>query len=524
MQNVIAIWSGLTLKRRIAVVGATLGVFLAVSLLALYTSAPRFVLLYGGLDGPSAGQVMQALDERGAVYEIRGDSIHVLAAERDALRMALAASGLPGQAIAGYELLDGMTGFSTTSQMFDVAYWRAKEGELARTIMAMPGMRAVRVHIAREGLDSFARSPKISASVMVTTLAGLSGEQALALRHLVASGVSGLTANNVEIIDSLSGLIGAQEDGKTTHVGAAQRRGAEIRQSVERLLAARVGAGNAIVEVAVELDLESEQVSERLIDPQRRALISSETEEVREQNNEGQSSVGVASNLPDGDEAAASSSQSSQTRERVNYEVSETNRAISREAGGLRRLTVAVLVDGQNSTSPEGVSIKTPRSEEELAALRELVGSAVGLNEQRGDVLTLKSMDFLPVPTLGSPPPVSSLGASVMEHVDLMQIFQIVALALVSVILGLFVIRPALMERELPPPEVEPLTLPMAQAPSLAMMMGEVSDVESDFSPTSLGSLSEEAPNHRLRRLIGERQSETIEILRNWLEPEEEKA
>ena len=97
-------------------------------------------LIYGGLDSAQAGEVIAGIERAGVPYEVRGDAIYVASDQRDRLRMDLAAEGLPAAGSTGYELLDGMSGFGTTSQMFDAAYWRAKEGELARTILALPNV------------------------------------------------------------------------------------------------------------------------------------------------------------------------------------------------------------------------------------------------------------------------------------------------------------------------------------------------------------------------------------------------
>ncbi len=523
MQNVLSIWNALSPRRRIAVIGATVAVFLAVLGLARMAGAPRLDLLYAGLDGRAAGEVVAALDTRGVAYEVRGDSIYVDATARDALRMALAGEGLPAAGGQGYELLDSLSGFGTTSQMFDAAYWRAKEGELARTILALPEVKTARVHVSQGPETPFRRDIRPTASVTVTTVNGnLSEEQARALRHLVASAVAGMRPEDVQVIDAAGGLIGAPEEGAAAG-GAASERAAEIRQRVERLLAARVGAGKAVVEVAVDLVTESEQISERRIDPDGRVAISSDTQETSKSSTEPAGDVTVASNLPAGaaGPGAAGQSQSSETRERVNYEVSETRRDLTRAAGGVRRMTVAVLVDGVTAPDASGAPVWSPRSEEELAALRELVAAAVGLDEQRGDQLTLKSLEFQTPPVEGTEAQASLLPP--LGPIDVMSAIQIAALAIVALILGLFVLRPILAGRQpaaLPAPET-PLALPAAGE----ALTGEIDDGYPALSLPLIGSSESTAPAEdpatRLRRLITERQAESIEILRGWLEPEE---
>jgi flagellar M-ring protein FliF len=532
LQNVIAIWTSLDLRRQIVIVGATVAMFAAVLALGRMAGRPDMSLLYAGLEPASAGEVVAALDQRGIAYEISGDSILVDVSQRDALRMDLASEGLPAAGGGGYELLDSLSGFGTTSQMFDAAYWRAKEGEIARTLLAMPEVKAARVHIASAPTRAFQPEAKPAASITLTTVSGsLTEAQARAIRHLVASAVAGMTPDAVQIIDTVAGLIGRQES-QDFDVGDADDRANAIKSNVERLLAARVGAGKAIVEVSIDLVSEREAITERKFDPQGRVAISSETEERSGSSTEPGGEVTVASNLPEGDAGAAGRGkrENTETKERVNYEVSETSREIVRSPGAVRRMTVAVMVDGVVTIGVDGTRTWTARPEEELATLRELVASAVGLDEARGDVLTLKSLEFQELPPPEGTEAITSLMPQFGE-VDLMSIIQTTVLALVALVLGLFVIRPVMTSGHraaLPSPQT-PLALPPAMIPGTLAMNGEVDDgfdygtFADTRSEAGTGS-SEEDPATRLRRLIEQRQTESIEILRGWMEHEEEHA
>lgn len=534
MKGPLSLWSMLDLRRRVIIVGATLAMFAAVLAIARNAAQPDYVLLYAGLEDGVAGEVVAALDQRGVAYDVRGSAIYVDAAARDSLRLSLAADGLPANGGQGYELLDGLSGFGTTSQMFDAAYWRAKEGELARTALAMPQIRAARVHIARQPDSPFRRDSHPSASITVTTATGsLDSARARALRHLIATAVPDLRPEDVEVIDSVAGLI--SDDALDAEApGAASARAAEIRGNVERLLAARVGPGRAVVEVAVDLVTDRERVTERSFDPQGRVAISSETEQKSGSNQQGDAGVTVASNLPEGDAAAGKTdrSQSSESRERVNYEVSETQREIERLPGSIRRMTVAVLVDGETATAADGTVTTQPRADAELAVLRDLVASAVGLDESRGDVLTVKSLAFQPPRQDGTTveagllPPISTI--------DLMSLAQIGILALVALGLGLFVVRPVLLSGRraaaLPSPSPA-LALPSAPLTASEVLEGVIDDSEVPPGRAMLSGrvteLPEEPPQDpvaRLRRLIEQRQTETVEILRGWMEAGEESA
>ena len=147
MQQILSVWSSLTLQRRVFVTIATLLMFAAILGVSRLATTPNMALLYSGLEQGAAGEVVARLEQSGIPFEVRGGAIYVPQAQRDQLRMTLARDGIPANGSAGYELLDSLSGFGTTSQMFDAAYWRAKEGALSRTISASPWIRSARVHI-----------------------------------------------------------------------------------------------------------------------------------------------------------------------------------------------------------------------------------------------------------------------------------------------------------------------------------------------------------------------------------------
>lgn len=528
MQNLFQIWQGLDNRKRLVVFGATLAVFLTIIGMSRLAGNPSLSLLYAGLDSATAGEVIAALDQRAVSYEVRGEAIFVDETQRDSLRMALAAEGLPANAGTGYELLDSLSGFGTTSQMFDAAYWRAKEGELARTILSNPQIRAARVHIAQAPIQPFQRQIAPTASVTITSVGGtLTATQAKALRHIIAASVPGMSPDQVDVIDSVSGLL-PQDLGISSPAFAADDRASEIKQNVERLLAARVGPGKAVVEVAVDVETDAESIKERRFDPQGRVAISTDNSEQTGTNSQNTSDVTVASNLPnDTNSNAGNKSETAETRERVNYEVSETNRELIKTPGAVKKISIAVLVDGVSVTAADGTVSLEPRPEEELAVLRELVSSAAGLDTTRGDVLTLKSLAFEPVSVSGD-----LVEASVFSFgtIDLMSIIQTAVLALVALVLGLFVLRPILMSsgsanRNAIASNQAPLALSGRDAAMTEqrVLTGEIDD-SPDIPPLSVLPSEDEQndPVSRLRRLIDQRQHESVEILRGWMEYEEE--
>ncbi len=513
MDSLTSVWGKLDGRKRVVILGATLAMFAAIVLLARGPGAGNMALLYSGLDAAAAGEVVAALEARGTPYEVRGDAIWVPEDARDLERVTLAAEGLPAQSAGGYELLDSLSGFGTTSQMFDAAYWRAKEGELARTILAIPTIRTARVHISAGSSRPFRREDSPTAAVTVAMKGGaLGAEQADALRHLIAATVPGLAPGDVAVIDAENGLVAGQVEDQ-----APDSRSEDLAQRAERLLEARVGVGNAVVEVSLEAVTESERLTERSFDPEGRVAISTETEE-SEASGQGGGNVTVASNLPDGETQGGGQSSSEESSRMVtNYEVSESSREVVRGPGAVKRLTVAVLVNDVATTDEQGAVTLMPRPQEELDALQELVSSAVGLNTERGDVITVKSMPFEPLATLGSEaaPPEG-------KPLDVMALLRPALLAAVAIVLGLFVVRPLLR------PGQEPNLLPPLPALGAPEGLGDGMPPSMGFGPMLTGDFGEADggisdaeivdPATRLRRLIEARQDETAQILQAWMD------
>ena len=545
LERLAAIWSAQD-KRRLTILSiATLVAFAAVLFLGRMAAAPRMELLYAGLEPESAAEVVDALVARGAVHEVRGDSIWVDGAERDALRLAMAGEGLPRDGGAGYELLDGLSGFGTTSQMFDAAYWRAREGELTRTILAGTGVKMARVHLATADASPFARDRSATASVTLRMASGaVPPIFAEAVRSLVAGAVRDLSAEDVTVIDAASGRVvgGAAGDPEAE---ARNARTVEMRTAVEEILAARLGTGRFVVGLSLETTRDRETIRERRLDPDSRVVVSTEVEERNARDTGMAAGVTVASNLPDGDAAGGEGeSSNAETRERVNYDFSATEREVERAPGAIERLTVAVMVDGLRDGEPGADGAWTPRPEAELEALRELVESAVGFREARGDVVTVRTMRF-DLPPAAEPTPGLTL-----PWLSGGQITQLVAAALVA-LLGLaaviFGVRPAL--RRLPdaqalPREAEAVALAAPEGDSSAdqadapreigadgqglrpdlALPGLPAGPEASLSQATLdleGEAAPEDPVERLRQLISDRREETIEVLRGWMEEPE---
>lgn len=500
-------------------------------------ATPTMGLLYSGLAPNTAGEIIAQLEAQGVPFEVEGGAIYVDETRRDQLRLTLAGEGLPANSGDGYELLDELSGFGTTSQMFDAAYLRAKEGELARTIVANPHVSAARVHIAQASQSPFRRSVKSTASVSIRGDGSqIPNSTAEAIRFLVASAVAGLQPKDVSIINADLGVMIAHP-GEETPVRSALAHGERLKQNVERLILARTGFGGAVVEVNVDTLTDAETIVERTVDPESRVAISTNTQETSSSSrNQGGGDVTVASNLPEGNGQGGNeqSGQNSDTREIVNYEISETTREVRRVAGSIKRITVAVLVDGTRRVDETGAEVWEPRGEDELRALEALVKSAIGFDETRGDSVTLRSMDLSPDPNLIETP---ENGWVTSRPLDVMALTQIGAVAFVVLALGLFVVRPILLAakatdrplNEAPPadlitgPQSAPaLTMSSDIDPASQTTSGGDSQRLTQLKPRALsGPVQSEDPVERLKALIDARQDETVEVLKSWIEAPE---
>jgi flagellar M-ring protein FliF len=519
------IWEGLEPRQRMIAILAGLAIIATTFGISRIATAPDLALLYSGLEQSASGEVVTALEGEGVPFEVRGTSIYVERSERDRLRMNLAADGLPAGGPAGYEILDGLSGFGTTSQMFDAAYWRAKEGELARTIATSPNIRAARVHIANPVQQPFSRSQTGSASVTVTMASGtLDNEQAEAIRYLVSSAVAGLSAQDVAVIDSVGGVVlsGDMDEMAKAGITKPDEKAERLRKNILRLLEARVGRGRAIVEVNVDASMDSQTISERRIDPDSRVAISSETEQSTEQSTGPAPGVTVASNLPDGDVKGGSGENSrsaNETLERQNFEVSETHSERVILPGQVRRINVAVMVDGILAADPaSGEQSWQPRSDAEMATLRQLVETAAGFDPARGDMVTIETLQFTAPPDQGT---LVQSGDEGFLKAYGARLIQVGVLGGIILALIFFVLRP-MMSRQ-PAQVIAELTgvnenMIEGGAPDGTPRIGvegqsaQDGDILEDLPMNSLNKID------RLREVISNRSEDSARVLRSWIE------
>jgi flagellar M-ring protein FliF len=536
--------------RLLAIAGVGIGFIAFFAFLISRLTGSEMALLYSDLDTADSGKIAAKLDALAVPYELRagGTQIYVPSDRALRLRMGLAEEGLPTGGSVGYELFDKTDTLGTTSFAQNVNLLRALEGELARTIRSIDGVDAARVHLVLPRRQLFTRDKEDPSASVVLKLRGLnrfSQQQVAAVENLVAAAVPGLKTNRIAVVDDKGNLLARPNEGDengTTGTTAEEMRLSyenHLAQDVEKLLERSVGPGNARVEVTADMDFDRVSTNAEIYDPDGQVVRSTQTVEEKAGSNEtgATDNVSVAQNLPEtkqnagaGGSPSSNNSNSARTEETVNYEISKTVKNQVRESGIVKRLSVAVLVDGTYATNPDGTKKYAPRSEAEMQQLEKLVRSAIGYNQERGDVVELVNMPFAPVDALtGSEGTAPLFG---MTKDDYLRLAEIVVLGVVALLVLLLVVRP-LMARLI---EAIPKPMP-AEAPMLADQSGgpapQLPQPEGAAIPGARPTTTDELDQmidleqvegrvrasslKKIGEIIEKHPEETVSIIRTWM-------
>ena len=434
---------------------AVLGFFI---FLSSRLSTGGMALLYGDLDPQDSGQIIQTLQSKNIPYDIKagGKQIFVPGDQVLQLRVSLAESGLPGGGSVGYEIFDNNQGIGTTNFVQNINLVRALEGELARTIGAMRNVRGARVHLVMPRRELFSREKQEASASVVLQVQGssrLNNEQVQAIQHLIAAAVPSMDPQKISVLDDRGQLLArGNGDSSSAAAGTADemRVGFEnrMRQAIIELLERTVGLNRVRAEINAEIDYDRVVENAEIFDPDSQVARSTQTVQENENSseNDDQDTVTVQNNLPETEATAAgtgtsAASQVSRTEETVNFEITKTIRNRVKESGQIKRLSVAVLVDGKYIENDDGDKVWQPRAADELAQLETLVKSAVGFNEQRGDSVEIVNMQFVKLEPLEFDDGSLFLGISKEEF---MQLAEILVLAVVGLLVILLVVRPVL--------------------------------------------------------------------------------
>jgi flagellar M-ring protein FliF len=528
---------------RLAAMGAVALGMLA--LMVMRGGTEQMALLYGDLDLRDSGQVAEQLTRRHIPYRIaaNGSQILVPADQVPEARVALAKEGLPSGGSIGYEIFDRGDSLAATEFQQKINETRAMEGEIARTIRAMQGIRAVRVHLVLPRREPFAREQQDAQASVMLTMSGaarLDREGIQAILNLVSAAVPGLRPQNIAIVDSRGDLLARAG----TPVGAAAaalsaeevRRATELRLSraVEEMLERSLGAGHVRAEAAVRMSFDKFNQTEERYDPDGQVTRSTQTVDSKSKNTEAQQTVSVQNNLPNANagQQPGAGSQDSRQEETTNYEISKTIRTLIKDQPQIDRIDLAVMVDGTDVAAADGKHTWQPRSAEELNRITGLVRTAIGYDEKRGDHVEVVSMQFVSDSAGAVTEDHGVLGMK-LEKADMLHLAQTALFGVIGVVALLLVLRPMVLRITSVAPgalagpggslaaisgaATSALSGPVAQAALAAAgttqmledeSMVKIAQIEGQMRASSLRRISELAEKHP---------DETLAIVRGWM-------
>ncbi|MBB5022391.1 flagellar basal-body MS-ring/collar protein FliF [Desulfurispira natronophila] len=526
------------------VLGASVITIVTLVIWAIVASRPGHQVLFSNLAMEDAGEVAAKLSEMQVPYELQNDgrTIAVPANVVHQTRLNLAQEGLPRGSGVGFEIFD-TAGIGMTEFIQKVNFRRALQGELGRTIAAIDGIESARVHIALPERSLFISQDQMaeaSVALRLSPHSRLSGDQVNGIIHLVSSSVENLSADAVTVVDEqgriLNDLIQDTPDEDTlnvTQLAYQSNLERSLRRQLDNLLVSVLGQGNAYSNISLELDFDRVEEQREWYDPD--SVIRSEQRiEELEQGRDAMGGIpGVRANIADQEDPDAGlSTTRSREVETTNYEIGRTLTNIQRSRGQIKRLTVAVAVNGSYVQEEEDGVTRTvyqPRSQEELDKITALVQSAIGYNENRGDRVVVTNLQF------GDPP--KSRFQELLEMQDLWQeLLKYAGIALFFLFAFIFIIRPIVRwvvdmtrdEEELKktfgtgqkkPKQLVPTQLPKTMAELESEMESQI-DSEASVSASAVRG---KVIRKKLEEIVKENPSGAAQLIRIWINDEASK-
>jgi flagellar M-ring protein FliF len=538
MNAAIQLFKEMGPTKSLGIGAAILAIIIGIFFVSTRLSTSNFVPLYNNLDLEDSNKIVSILEGKNIAYQLSNNGSQILVPDDKVLRlrMEMAQEGVPSKgSIVGYEIFDKSETLGTSNFVQNVNLVRALEGELSRTIGSFAQVEKARVHLVMPKRELFSREKQAPTASVVIKMRGkrvLSKEEISAISHLVATAVPGLDLAKITIVDTAGrslkvgssssddpGLIAATaEDFRVTYEN-------RLKRTIEELLERSLGAGRVKAQINAEMNFDRTVTNSEIYDPAGQVVRSIQAIEEKESSSDKDvnENVSVGNNLPNANKGGGggnlSSNNAQRTDETTNYEISKTIKNHVSETGTVKRLSIAVLVDGTYKTDPEKNEIKyIPRSEEELKKIEALVKSSVGFDPARNDKIEIVNMQFL-----------TDLEALKEDTVtvwlkrELPNILQTLVIGIVVILVLLLVVRPIairafeITKNDLDEAEsIESITKDYVdvKAPTLAQdgsqeAMIDIEKLEARFKTSSNKSVNEVVKNHP---------EETLSALRNWLQ------
>jgi len=449
----------------------------------IWSRTPDYRILYANVQDRDGGAIVAALGQLNIPYRFNegGSAILIPAESVHDVRLKLAAQGLPRNGSVGFELMENQK-LGATQFQEQVAYQRALEGELARSVQSLAAVRSARVHLAVPKQSAFLREQaKASASVLVNLYPGKTLErgQIAGIVHLVAASVPELSPRAVSVVDQSGTLLSIPQGGSTPNLDPgqlahAQQIEANFARRILDLLEPLVGRANVRAQVTAEIDFSTTESTAETYRPNKEgeqaAIRSQQTSESGLPGGGAQGVPGAVSNqpataqapaTPAGAAAAAAAGVPQRKDQTLQYELDRTVRHTRQQVGAVKRLSVAVVVNHRKAPATadakgakDGKAADVPLSEEEMKQIIALAKEAIGFSEQRGDTLNVLNAAFNVEPTQMLPE------TALWEQPDTVALAKEIGKHLLALVLALYVVlgvlRPLIRQLSAVPPEPEP--------------------------------------------------------------------
>lgn len=402
ISNVATSFAGLPAGKKVAFMAAFALVLACLVVLSLQTGRPDFEVLFSKLASEDMGEIVVKLKEKKVNYKVTAGGTAILVPSKDVfeLRIQLASVGIPRGSGVGFEIFDKTTlGMTEFVQKLNLR--RAITGELTRTITSLDTVESARVHIAAPEKSIFLEEKKETTASVVLKLRGqITQGQVQGIVHLVASSVEGLSPEGVTIVDIRGNILaGGKEQNTVAQLSLNQF---SFQQNIEKTLENRIktmlgdvlGPEKISAKVSVDMDFKQTEETEEIFDPESQVIRS---EQRNEETNVGASSpggiVGATANLPGGQEiqtASTTPSRRQKSDETINYEINKIVKHTISPVGEIRKLSIAVMVDGTYDKDNKYI----PRKASEILQYQRIVERAVGYDEERGDKIEVLNVAF----------------------------------------------------------------------------------------------------------------------------------
>ena len=539
LQKLIQKFNELPLSKKIMIFSILLFVMTVLVILASYKSVGNYVPLYYNIPMEQSGEIIDYLKKNRIDFQVddRTGTIKVPKSRVYEVRMMLAKAGIPGSNEVGFEIFD-KTKFGVTEFVQKINYTRAIQGELARSIETIRGIKTARVHVVRPKESLFKdEQNNPTASVIITYKPGyrtLKPEQIKAIVNLVANSIEGMKPGNVVVIDNfgtvLTDILNGEEDlteGAQKKIEYKKKIEKYYQREIQSMLEKVVGKGKVVVRVNTDLDFTKMKQTKELFDPENIAERSHEKSSDKTYNlTQTKGGIpGVVSNVPSVMAQQTKRKGNKQllpvkekNHEIVNYEISKTVSHIEKPVGVIKRLSVAVLVDGEYKEVKEGkkkVKKYVPRSSEEIKILKEIVKKAIGFDPNRKDQIEIANVAF-------NYNDLEQLNKAIKKQ----EIMSLIMLGLkygltiiLILVIFLFVFKPfikVLFERIQPPEIVKEIPKTVEELEKEIEKKGQI--IETTIDEEEYGKRKRKiSPRERVIKIIEEDPDKALKVLREWL-------